>query len=427
MKRVILVVCDGLWAGELKDPSCEWILRFARKGRLFADHRGIAPSVTRASAASIVTGSSPAEHGLYGNRVIMPKAGGGLETRDVGEPSFFPHAKALLGRVLNRPSLPELIAPAAFLACSNVSPGAAYMLDTEHMGWVYHRAGSFGPGGRALPEAEGLNLSKGPEGDALMAERFIAEHRRIDPSLAILWLGEPDTSLHLYPPGSEGSRVGYESAAQSFARIEAFADELASGGDDVLLLLGSDHGMEPADRLASVGATLSSAGYNEGFAIASNGGSALLAVEGGDPRLVASLVDALKDQEWAGAVYAEHGKADGPLSTVGLKQGPCLSIFIDAAYTGRLSPVSGRPTRWMLAEGKAPGDIPEIGCHGYAGGPSLEPFLVASGPSFEAGTIEGSPSSIMDIAPTILRHLGIHLPARMEAKALQDSSEGGES
>ena len=89
------------------------------------------------------------------------------------------------------------------VAYSNVSPGAAYFLDPDHFGTVLHRAGSFGAGGTPLTGAAHLDVSHDLDGDIEMTRRFCTE---VVPSdgfrLAILWLANPDLTLHHDPLGS---------------------------------------------------------------------------------------------------------------------------------------------------------------------------------------------------------------------------------
>jgi hypothetical protein len=49
---------------------------------------------------------------------------------------------------------------------SNVSPGAAYAHDPDGYGFVYHRAGSFGPGRTPLDGARALKIAQDAAGDA---------------------------------------------------------------------------------------------------------------------------------------------------------------------------------------------------------------------------------------------------------------------
>jgi arylsulfatase A-like enzyme len=51
-------------------------------------------------------------------------------------------------------------------------------------------------------------------------------------------------------------------------------------------------------------------------------------------------------------------------------------------------------------------DAPGLGQHGGLGPFETNPFLIVNGGGFEPGSTE-TPSRTVDIAPTILRHLGL--------------------
>ena len=128
----------------------------------FAAHRSVFPSTTRASAASIATGCLPARHGLYGNTMALDE-GDGLVCRNVGAPDFRDRLRRATGRTLHVPTLAERLRwhGEDVDLCSNVSPGAAYFQDPDGYGWVYHAAGSYGPGRKPLDDAASAGAEKG--------------------------------------------------------------------------------------------------------------------------------------------------------------------------------------------------------------------------------------------------------------------------
>jgi hypothetical protein len=69
-------------------------------------------------------------------------------------------------------------------------------------------------------------------------------------------------------------------------------------------------------------------------------------------------------------------------------------------------PASGKPDR--------------LGCgqHGGFGAHEQSPFLMISGAGFAAGQIRGDRAAVVDIAPTVLTHLGL-LAEGMDGTALQ--------
>src|SRR5262249_55541923 len=138
---------------------------------------------------------------------------------------------------------------ATAIAISNVSPGAAYFLDPDGFGWVYNPAGSFGPGRRSLPAEEGLAISKGAEGDNAATERFCdGVLRRRSPTIALLWLSDPDYTGHHTPLGSPAHRRAIASADENVRRVAETVRELDPSGANILFIVGSDHGMETVDE-----------------------------------------------------------------------------------------------------------------------------------------------------------------------------------
>ncbi len=71
MKRAVLVVCDGLRADMITPELTPNLARLAGESQIFASHRGVFPSTTRVTSASIATGCLPAKHGLEGNVVAL--------------------------------------------------------------------------------------------------------------------------------------------------------------------------------------------------------------------------------------------------------------------------------------------------------------------------------------------------------------------
>src|SRR5215468_428965 len=156
LRRAVFVCCDGLGRNWVRSEITP-ILHETRSTCLWCgEHQAVFSSVTRVSAASIATGCQPARHGLHGNRMGLVEDGK-IVVRDVGQPDLRSHMRRATGGTLLVPSLAERVAGAgAFIAFSNVSPGAAYFLDPEHFGFVYHRAGSFAPGGKSITGSEAL-------------------------------------------------------------------------------------------------------------------------------------------------------------------------------------------------------------------------------------------------------------------------------
>jgi len=143
---VVIVICDGHRPDFVSEETTPHMARLRQAGTWFADHRGIFPSATRASSASIATGCWPISHGLRGNMVALPIENG-HEVHDAGRPEFYAAYRNHFGRLLTRPSLSLRAAPLhGAVLCSNVSPGAAFFHDAEGHGELYHRELSYSRG-----------------------------------------------------------------------------------------------------------------------------------------------------------------------------------------------------------------------------------------------------------------------------------------
>lgn len=406
-RRVVLVICDGHRADLVTPELCPAIAGLAARGRRFDRHRGIFPSVTRASSASIATGRPPGEHGLHGNRMALAD-GAGYAVHDAGRPEFVGQMRRAFGRTLAAPTLAERLAEAGgAVVYSNVSPGAAYFQDPDGHGHVYHRAGAFGPG----PAALDADFAVTPDiaGDTAMTERFCAEvvlGRR--PALAVLWLANPDKTMHANPLGSPAHLAAVRAADACVARVQAAVGRLRAEGEAVALLVGSDHGQETTRRIVAVEQLIAEAGFKAApespeIVVATQGTAALVYMTEAAAPGARALAQWLAAQDWCGAVLdAARLAAVGLGAADGLRLGLSMAKD-DATNTYGVPGCSDVAVRFDASEGEsAPGN----GQHGGLGAFEQRPFLVADGPGFPAGSVERGPSSILDIAPTVLAHLG---------------------
>src|SRR5437764_3227851 len=244
--RVVIVICDSLRADLITPQDATFLTELSERAAAFAAHRSVFPSTTRASAASIATGCRPARHGLLGNTMALDE-GEGLVCRSAGAPDFRDRMRRATGRTLHVPTLAERLRwhGEDSVSCANVSPGAAYFQDPDGAGWVHHSAGSFGPGRVPIDDPASAGLTKGIAGDRMMTERFcsnVLEERA--PSVAILWLSEPDYTGHHAPLGSPQHLAAIAGAGALGKHVLETVRRLDPTGEDILFVTGSDHGME---------------------------------------------------------------------------------------------------------------------------------------------------------------------------------------
>jgi arylsulfatase A-like enzyme len=418
MKRAVLVVLDGLRSDFVDPMRTPHLAEFAARAESFPAYRTAFPSATRVVTATLATGCHPARHTLQGNAMALLESGV-LVPHDAGSPAFLQHKRGVTGHSLAVPTLAERLAPhGGAIVYNNVSPGAAYAHDPDGHGHVYHRAGSFGPGRTSL---DPLPIELDAAGDRAMTERFIADalgERR--PALAVLWLGEPDHIQHNTALGSpEHLAVLREADRNAGMAIEA-VDRRRDAGDDVLLIVGSDHGHETVSGVVDVEAALVAAGLKD-----SAGSSDVIAVSSGTATLVYlhpdaerrrdGLYDFLSAQPWAGCVIdAAH------LGTVG--QSPHYGLAFAVSLTANASANEFGVPGCSLAAKPRWGKPDRLGCgqHGGLGRFEQSPVLLIDGAGFAAAGARAGPVHVTDLAPTVMRHLGT--PASgMDGRPLQQA------
>jgi arylsulfatase A-like enzyme len=408
VNRVVIVICDSLRADLITARDAPFLAEFAERAARFANHRGVFPSTTRTSAASIATGCLPARHGLLGNTMALDE-GDGLVCLSVGKPDFRDRLHRATGRTLHMPTLAERLSRTGetAIAFSNVSPGAAYFLDPDGFGWVYNPAGSFGPGRRALPAEDGLAIAKGEAGDTVATERFCEEVlRRRAPALALLWLSEPDYTGHHTPLGSPAHRRAITSADANVRRVAETVADLDPTGERILFIVGSDHGMETVDETIDLDGLLVEAGLKTAMTssdvvVAPNGTAALLYFADPAGALVGEVARFLETQDWVGRAFV--GSA---LAEIGLPTGLALQIALTLKPDDRANPHGVPGHSHIVRDWLEPKEATGFGQHGGLGRNEQRPFLFVANGGFVPGTYRGR-SSLIDIAPTVLRHLGL--------------------
>ena len=404
--RAVIVICDSLRRDLITPDDAPFLTELAARATYFAAHRSVFPSTTRASAASIATGCLPARHGLLGNTMALDE-GEGLVCRSAGAPDFRDRMRRATGRTLRVPTLAERLRwhGETSVSMANVSPGAAYFQDPDGHGWVYHAAGSYGPGCQPIDDPASAGLKKGIAGDRTMTERFCAEIlEERAPSLAILWLSEPDYTGHHSPLGSPQHRRAIAGADALVKQVFETVRRLDPSGENILFLAGSDHGMETVAHGIDLNDLLVAAGLKQApdsrdVVVAPNGTAATLYFADPDGDLVPRVARFLSGENWVGELFA-----GGQLAAAGLPNDTPMRIAVSLAGEDKPNPhgVSGyAPIVLDPADNESKIGF---GQHGGLGPNEQSPFLMVEGGGFAPGR-RREPSSLIDIAPTVLRHL----------------------
>ncbi|HUN93951.1 MAG TPA: hypothetical protein VMU33_18015, partial [Burkholderiaceae bacterium] len=164
--------------------------------------------------------------------------------------------------------------------------------------------------------------------------------------------------------------------------------------------------------------------------VAANGGSDLVYVPSGDAALVRRVVGVLAEQDYVGALFVDprYGDIPGALSEdeiglVGTAQMPRPAIVV-GFKTFSTDPANPEMTSVQVAdttlqEGQ--------GMHGSLGRDNTYNHMAAIGPDFKRGFVDPAPVGNADVAPTLARVLGLHLPSqgRLVGRVLAEALAGG--
>jgi arylsulfatase A-like enzyme len=239
-----------------------------------------------------------------------------------------------------------------------------------------------------------------------MTQRFCAEVLRDrQPAVAVLWLANPDLTLHGAPLGSEAHRDALAMTEHCVQEVVRTVAQLQASGDEILLLIGSDHGQETIGACVDIEDWLAAQGLDAllqsgDVAVAGQGTAALLyASECGRMPLLGTLA-AMRETPWAGTVLA-----DGALAEHGIAAEGGIVAAVNMAREDTANPFGIGGQRWTVAEPGKPAAIGS-GQHGGWGPDETRPFLILREPDAAPGILH-RPTGLIDIAPTILRFLGL--------------------
>jgi arylsulfatase A-like enzyme len=231
-------------------------------------------------------------------------------------------------------------------------------------------------------------------------------------------MGEPDATQHLRPLGSPEHLAVLRQADANAARVIEAVDRERDKGEDVLLVLCSDHGHQTVSRVVDIEAELIAAGLKAGresddVVTPTSGTSTLVYVHPEHAAETEAIGAFLASRDWVDRVLpvpelGEVGQAS--------RHGLAFAISLRSDEEPNAFGIPGRSVESKPVPGKAT----HLG-HGQHGGLARYeqmPFLMIDGPGFTAGAVSQQPTCPIDVAPAILAHLD--LPAEgMEGAALQ--------
>jgi len=428
----LVIVVDGLRPDYVTPDVMPRLVRLGQRGVVFTAHHSVFPTVTRVNAASIATGAYPEAHGLLGNTVFVPSANAtrGLDT---GSRANLEAIAQSDGRLLTAPSLGEILQRAGrkVLAVGSGTSGAAFLLNhTVGSGAILHHEYT------RPPELAAHVLEKlGPPPAHAMPNA--AENRRavdayltlgleeIHPDVTLMWISDPDTTAHARGIGSAPTREALTLVDKEIGRIE---DTLMAKGllDRTNLVITSDHGFSTHTGTLKLGALV------DPFVRPMPDGSPDIVVaegavhfrNGADAARVAAIVAALQRRPEVGAIFTRPGGRGRPEGAV-----PGTLSFDVARWN---HPRSGEvlvSADWTREKNEAgyEGKTTQSGVagHGASSPHDIHVPLMAAGPDFREHAVSGAPTSNVDLAPTLLRLLGLEAAPTMTGRVIEEALRNG--
>lgn len=437
--KALVVVFDGLRPDHVTPNRAPAIHGFAEAGVRMTHTASAFPSETRVQVTTLTTGHPPCGHGIMANAFYDPRLGfdSAMDTSDDGRMRA---ADRVYGRLIGANHLSEILwgAGKKFAALTTGKVGNARLLAgrAPELGqpvlsiWgdtistpaaryksVVERFGS-------IPEQTFPNVGVIDWAVTVLLGHTIPDHK---PDVCVLWLNEPDLSYHYQGVASAEAETAIEAVDAGFARIlDWWRAEGREDGWNIVAL--SDHGHVTVEGQIDVATELSKAGLSVGPALGPDadialkpGYSAHAAVRDRDPTLTERLIATLRDAEWCGPILSRHSRAEEhgalPVSVANWHH----PRGADVAFTLR--------ARDADSAGGLPGvilaDNPDIplggGMHGGLHPVELNHCLFLGGDAFRGGVSLDTPTGIVDIAPTLLRLVGVPIHPLMVGRPLHEA------
>lgn len=432
-RRVLIVGADGL-RPDLFDPGLmPNVARLAASGVRFSDHHAAYPTHTRVNMSTLATGTAPGRHGIVANTMLVPDA-----TPDhIVDTSNYEHLDALgvhsAGGTLLTRSLSDVLADNGkrVAVAGTGSSGSNVLWTLDDRARIVNPNSAFG-----IADLYDLREKLGDVPAAAVpliernryATRAVTELYLDDPrnQVMVLWLAEPDASLHRFGLGSAESIAAMANVDECVGTI---LDALDRGGRrdqfDVFFL--SDHGHSTVRSHDTLREYLIRARRELGdslleLATASDFIYAKPGAPEPDAARLAPLVEWLYAQTWVDLVFSGFDDADALPGTI-----PLAALWNGATNDRR--PLLAVTPAWSpdVNEFGVPGSVASLttqsalrSSHGSASPYDLHALLIASGPSFREGVVSNTPSGSVDLTPTVLDLLRLPLPSPVDGRILHE-------
>ena len=409
--HVILITIDGFRPAVYLDPQREGVAlpnltALRQKGSAAEGVVVSYPSMTYPSHTSIVTGVSPARHGIVSNTIFDPMTGSRLwdyETSARKVPALWDEAKkaGLKTAGVSWPVSVGAKMDVIYPESNQVPPDSTWLVRARHdstpglVDAVVSDLGGFG-------ERDNLDAIKRDRFAAATAVRIIRTEK---PNLMVIHLMETDSAQHANGPGSPQARAAYERVDAHIGAIVKAVEEAGIAPRTAFLITG-DHGFSRVHSLLQPNVVLREAGLlkTDDKGALTSWLSVLhgmaIRVKDHDPALAAKVTALFED--------LARTRYKGIFRVIGRQELDSLGAYPEALLM--IEPSEG----YYLSDGYDENAFlvgtTRRGAHGFLPTePRMFTGLILSGAGVRAGVPLPSVRQI-DIAPTVARLLGFPMP-----------------
>jgi predicted AlkP superfamily pyrophosphatase or phosphodiesterase len=443
-RHVVVIVWDGMRPDFVSEENTPALWKLAREGVIFRNHHAVYPSATIVNGTAMVTGVYPGHSGLTANHEYRPEIDR-KRSIDVETPAVVEKGDELTGgKYISVPTIPELVQKAG---------GRTAIAATKTVGLLLNRHVDAGDAKNYARVIAG----KLPPLDALTSilnalGRFPSAYLQQDtwttkaltdflwkdgvPAFSLLWLGQPDLTQHESAPGAPPTLAAIKSADRNLEAVlsaldrPAFAKataEQASARATTDIFVVSDHGFSTIKRSVDLRKILRDVGFSAttrftdepkrgDIMLVGNGGTVLFYVEGHDAEVTRRLVEFLQQTDFAGVIFTRElmqGTFGLDQAMIDSKHAPHVVMAFCWNNSKNQFGVPGMiDADWQRKAG---------GTHATLSRFDMRNTLIAAGPDFRRGEIVDLPSGNVDLAPTILRILGITPPQELDGRILSEA------
>jgi predicted AlkP superfamily pyrophosphatase or phosphodiesterase len=439
-RHVVVVVWDGMRPDFVTKENTPTLWKLSGEGVTFRNHHAVYPSATNVNGTALVTGVYPGKNGVIANHAYRPE----IDRRraiDVETPAAVQKGDELsAGKYISVPTIAELVQRAGGRTAIATTKTVGLLLDRQvDSGNAKDCITLFAGDSRSHDALKSIVAALGPfPSDPLQQDTWTTKAltdflwKDGVPTFSLLWLGDPDLTEHGTAPGAPAALAAIKASDANLAILLA-ALERHHARETTDLFVVSDHGFSTIRRSIDLRKILKDAGFEAKtefkdepkrgeIMLAGNGGSVLFYVipQARNATITRRLVEFLQQSDFAGVIFTKE-----PMQgTFGLDQ---------AKIDNQHAPDVVMAFRWN--DSKNQFDVPGMinadwqrgagkGTHATLSRFDMHNVLITAGPDFRRGQGNDLPSGNVDLAPTILRILGITAPQQLDGRILSEAMTG---